>query len=264
MERAGFNGIRRRIPLLVQKLTQKLQLLRCFPSIHSEFVQTLTPESLENQQGYLESYGQTLLLGPDVEVDPGELERKWKERGEVGERDIYGEGVLHYAVRREQGEEVQRLLKAGADPNLRNCLLRTPLHQAVIQNLPEITSELLTYGADPNLGDVEGWTALHFAVHLGHIPCLAALLPFQPDFQTVNSAGKTVLEYVKSEKIVKMIVEFEEWKGEDSQETADVSHEMPPTHTSFAGWKQDWGLQGRQARSSSENEHELWVKRTQD
>ena len=55
---------------------------------------------------------------------------------------------------------VNRLLKAGANPNVRNKLNTTPLLEAAFHSNTEIIKALMEAGADPNLAGPDGQTPL--------------------------------------------------------------------------------------------------------
>lgn len=71
-------------------------------------------------------------------------------------------GRLLEAVRREKVDEVNALLKAGADPNWK-AWRTTPLHHACRFSMLNIVQLLVAHGANPNRADEHGWTALHCA-----------------------------------------------------------------------------------------------------
>ena len=56
--------------------------------------------------------------------------------------------------------QAARLLKAGANPNLRNKLDTTPLMEAAFNSNLEIIEALLDAGADPNAPGADGQTPL--------------------------------------------------------------------------------------------------------
>lgn len=83
-----------------------------------------------------------------------------------------------------QNHEVYALLKAGANVNAR-CNERgmTPLMQAALHNDSFSCTLLLKAGADPNMRDVDGMTALNYAIIGCNIPtkqldALRAILPW--------------------------------------------------------------------------------------
>ena len=62
----------------------------------------------------------------------------------------FGNTLLHGAVVSRDVKEVERLLAAGADPNIRNRDGRTPLQVAVIVGDPRVC-EVLSRGSDDHL-----------------------------------------------------------------------------------------------------------------
>ena len=75
--------------------------------------------------------------------------------------------ALHISAASGDLNQVDRLLKDGADPNELDANHRTPLHEAVDSDSPETVNRLLEGGANPNLQDAYlGHTALHRAVHV--------------------------------------------------------------------------------------------------
>ena len=286
MERIGFIGVRRRLPLLVQAAVQcRAAACTAIPttaantSIRIQSDSDLKAPALklkpnewhqEGLKGYLESYGQALRTGTGTEADPQEIERRLRspKAEDVEVKDVLGCGLLHYAVEKELKRTVKDLLRLRADPNAANCILRTPLHLAVIQNDVETVSELLTYGANPNLGDVEGWTPVHYAVHLSHIKCLTILFSYAPDTKAVNQAGKTPKDYITDKQVRECIEEYERLKRDaspchDSVETADVSQlDSPHTKTSCSFTQAEpLDPHHRQERSSSGCALELRAQR---
>ena len=284
MERAGFIGVRRRIPLLVKNTVQRQATAQAVQplSTGNTSIRVLKDGDIKSTsssraanvwdtealQGYLQSYGQTLKSGSQTETNPQEMETRLAHPRpeDVGVKDVLGFGLLHYAVERDLKGTVSQLLRLRADPNVENCLLRTPLHFAVIQDDPDIVSELLTYGANPNHRDVEGWTPLHFAIHLNHIKCLTVLMGYNPDIHSTNSSGKTPLDYAKDDKIKSLIMNLRTDSIGSQDETADISHEnthtKTTTHISFSLNKTDTSdSQVHQIRSESGSGQELRVQR---
>ena len=88
---------------------------------------------------------------------------------------------LHSAAERNDVETIQRLLEAGADPNLADRRNWTPLHHAAQSGHSAAVTALLGAGADPNVR-LEGWvknwnwTPLNYAVEGAHNDIVIALL----------------------------------------------------------------------------------------
>jgi ankyrin repeat protein len=84
---------------------------------------------------------------------------------------------LHLAALRGNVEEVERLLKSGADPNVRDVFYRTPLHYAAARNHKAVAELLLKHGADLNAKDEDSKTPLDLAVRRCAVDVLELLLP---------------------------------------------------------------------------------------
>jgi ankyrin repeat protein len=78
----------------------------------------------------------------------------------VDPRDGSGSTPLLLASSRDDVAQVRQLLKAGANPNVRNALDTTPLLEASLHSNAEIIKALLDAGADPNAAGADGQTPL--------------------------------------------------------------------------------------------------------
>lgn len=74
--------------------------------------------------------------------------------------DGNGSTPLLVAAGNDDAAQVRQLLKAGADPNVRNTLGTTPLLEAAFLSNSEIIKALLDAGADPNAAGADGQTPL--------------------------------------------------------------------------------------------------------
>jgi ankyrin repeat protein len=74
--------------------------------------------------------------------------------------DGSGSTPLLIAASRDDVVQVRQLLKAGANPNVRNKLDTTPLLEAAFHSNGEIIKALLDAGADPNAAGADGQTPL--------------------------------------------------------------------------------------------------------
>ena len=74
--------------------------------------------------------------------------------------DASGSTPLLVAASRDDLAQVKQLLKAGANPNVRNKLETTPLLEAAFHSNADIIAALLDAGADPNAAGADGQTPL--------------------------------------------------------------------------------------------------------
>jgi len=147
-----------------------------------------------------------------------ELRREVRLRREVNAKDARGFTALDWAARAGRADAIAELVRAGADPELRDSgpngwtpLLHavhknqlgsvraliaagadvngrgdnglTPLMLAAAQGEPEIVEELLQAGANPRLHGPLRWTALERAVANGHPEVVDALLRKDPELR---------------------------------------------------------------------------------
>ncbi|XP_056271119.1 cyclin-dependent kinase 4 inhibitor C [Pseudoliparis swirei] len=87
---------------------------------------------------------------------------------------------------------VQALLRAGADPNLRDpvCGL-TAMHDAAREGFVESVRALVDYGADLNIVDEQGNLPLHLAAREGHLEATQMLIGRTADPRGPNGLGYT-------------------------------------------------------------------------
>jgi ankyrin repeat protein len=78
----------------------------------------------------------------------------------IDARDASGSTPLLVAASNDDVAQVKQLLKAGANPNVRNKLDTTPLMEAAFNSNLEIIEALLDAGADPNAPGADGQTPL--------------------------------------------------------------------------------------------------------
>lgn len=89
-----------------------------------------------------------------------------------------GDTYLHLAIIHEAKVDAMKMIELSKnDPflNKQNYQRQTPLHLAVITEQPEIVERLLKAGCDPQLVDNSGNTALHIACRKGSLTCFSLL-----------------------------------------------------------------------------------------
>jgi ankyrin repeat protein len=99
-----------------------------------------------------------------------------QDRQAVNAADLDGTRPLHWAVRADQLEVADLLLRAGADAKAANRLGVTPLYLAALNGSGPMIRRLLDAGANPNQVDQTGETVLMSAVRSGEPDAVRALL----------------------------------------------------------------------------------------
>ena len=96
--------------------------------------------------------------------------------GEVNAAGVDGTTALHWAVRSDQGDMANLLLRAGADPAAKDRYGVTPLYLAAVNGSAEMIRLLLDAGADANSVAPTGETALMTASRTGDAAAMRMLL----------------------------------------------------------------------------------------
>ncbi|XP_032526441.2 protein phosphatase 1 regulatory subunit 12C isoform X5 [Danaus plexippus] len=119
-------------------------------------------------------------------------------------------------------EEVQRLLKMGADINTANVDGLTALHQACIDDNLEMVEFLVEHGADVNRGDNEGWTPLHATASCGFLSIARYLLENGADVAAVNYDGELSVDIAESDKMEELLQKVIDDKGIDCEKSRNA------------------------------------------
>lgn len=103
-------------------------------------------------------------------------------------------GPLHDAVKSGDLDDVQRLISAGQDVNVRDKKGETPLHWAADGNHYSVAKLLIKKGAYVNARDMNGNTPLHYAAYRGNKKITELLISKGADINAKdNSLGVTPL-----------------------------------------------------------------------
>lgn len=119
-------------------------------------------------------------------------------------------------------DEVQRLLKRGADINTANVDGLTALHQACIDDNLDMVEFLVTHGADVNRGDNEGWTPLHATASCGFVSIARYLLENGADVGAVNYDGELPVDIAESDAMADLLQKIIDEKGVDCEKSRNA------------------------------------------
>jgi ankyrin repeat protein len=119
----------------------------------------------------------------------------------VNKTEVDGTTSLHYAVRNDDVQLVDRLIRAGADVKAANRYGITPLYLACVNGNAAIIEKLLNGGADANAVSTEGETALMTASRTGNVDAVKVLLAHGADVNATESwHGETALMWAVAQK----------------------------------------------------------------
>ncbi len=90
-------------------------------------------------------------------------------------------------------QEVDRLLDAGADVNVRDSRGETPLFSAALSGSKEIAESLIAHGADVNATDRDGLTPLHLAAYQSRREIVKLLVGKSANVNAKTREGSTPL-----------------------------------------------------------------------
>lgn len=99
-----------------------------------------------------------------------------RDANEVAAAEADGTTALHWAVRANDFELVDRMLRTGADVNAANRYAVTPLKLAATAGDPKMLKRLLDAGGDANAVGADGETLLMTAARGGHVDAARLLL----------------------------------------------------------------------------------------
>lgn len=126
-------------------------------------------------------------------------EAMWPAPGSEAYRAVLGRGpegtgLLHAAVHGRR-DDLERMLAAGAFPDMRDDLDRQPLHHACWADDAAAVKRLVDHGATVDGSDLQGLTPLHVCAWRSAADAAVALLESAADVTVATDAGDTPLHY---------------------------------------------------------------------
>jgi uncharacterized protein len=126
--------------------------------------------------------------------------------------DPDGTTPLHWAVYRNDEQQVRQLIKEGADVNAVNQFGATPLAEAAIAGNVKVIDELLKAGADPESPNADGQTALMVLARTSNVEAAKLLLKKKANVNAVEKwHGQTALMWAAAQsqpEMVKLLVKY--------------------------------------------------------
>jgi len=148
-----------------------------------------------------------------------------KQKVDVNTPQPDGTTALHWAVRHDDLETADLLIRAGANVKAANRFGVIPLALACTNGNAAMIGKLLTAGADPNAVVSEaGDTALMLAARTGKPDAVAMLLDHGADVNKANAAGETALMWAAAARNASAVQVLVDHKADVNART----HNAPP------------------------------------
>jgi ankyrin repeat protein len=156
--------------------------------------------------------GRSQLADAVMQGDKSALRTLLQQKADVNAPQADGTTALHWAVRANDLEMTDMLLRAGAQPSTANQSGATPMLLAAMNGNAAIIERLIQAGADPNSPlSKTGDTALMMAARTGKVDGVKALLDHGAQVNAKESwGGTTALMWAVSERhpeVVQLLVE---------------------------------------------------------
>ena len=127
---------------------------------------------------------------------------------DVNAREKDGNMALCTAAKNGKTEEVNALIRAGADVNTKGEFGITPLMLAArFNSSPDVVNALIDAGADVNIRDMFGETALMgAALNSGNPEAVKALIMAGADVSVKNFAGISAIDFAQTDEMKRIIL----------------------------------------------------------
>jgi uncharacterized RDD family membrane protein YckC len=136
-----------------------------------------------------------MAIGGSIE----DLEKLLKDGADPNKKDATGDSPLVYAVQKGRADSARMLISYSADPDIRNGSGRSPLMVAAAAGNTEIVGLLLARHVDADAKEtLFGTTALHAAVDAGQSSTAKALLAAGVNVNAADKDGRTPLWHSKN------------------------------------------------------------------
>ncbi|MDR3299527.1 MAG: ankyrin repeat domain-containing protein [Candidatus Accumulibacter sp.] len=140
----------------------------------------------------VDRHGNTLLIQSIQRDLPKLFDYLMQRRARINTHNRNGETALSIAAYRGRGNDVRRLVEAGAEVNFFGW---PPLAYAAYNGHTEIVDYLIGRGAEIDAKTENGSTALFFASRFGHLETVKALLKHRADPKIVNDNDETAVDW---------------------------------------------------------------------
>jgi ankyrin repeat protein len=151
-------------------------------------------------------------------------------RPDVNQRASDGTTALHWAVYNDEDDLVDRLIAAGANPNLRNDYGATPLAEAAITGNAQVIRKLLKAGADVESRNADGQTALMIVARSANLEAANLLLKAGANVNAKeNWRGQTALMWAAAQSQPGMVQLLIKHGAKVNERSALTNHERQVT-----------------------------------
>ena len=143
---------------------------------------------------------------------------KWRESELINSQDQHNRTMIHEVIVGGALDDLDILIRNGADINHVDRDWRSPLMISVLHNKKELFRHLITHGADPLIADRKGYTVLHMAAVYENLEILKELLPNEDLRVTkANDGTMAILQIIlnDNDEGLKLFLKYEDQKRND-------------------------------------------------